>query len=151
MLNALQAEIGETDYNNNGDNEEDNEDTNPDESDDNENSPQNEGDDEQEAGLDGGSDSQEDEGQIEGEAQDGDSEDQDGESEGEIRANPLPGYNQGKNSLDHNYKVFSTKYDEIINATDLCEEDELSRLRATLDKQLDVLQGAIARLSLIHI
>ena len=147
LLNALQAEIGETDYNNNSDNEEDNEDTNPDENEDNENSPQNDGDEEQEAGLDGGSDSQEDEGQIEGEVEDGETEDQDGESEGEIPANPLPGHNQGKNSLDHNYKVFSTKYDEIINATDLCEEDELSRLRATLDKQLDVLQGAIARLA----
>ena len=34
-----------------------------------------------------------------------------------------------------------------MNATDLCEEEELSRLRATLDKQLETLQGAIARLA----
>ena len=147
LLTALQAEIGEADSNNNGDNEEDSEDTNSEESEDNDNSSQNDGDDDQEAGLDGGSDSQEDEGQIEGDAQDGDAEDQDGDSEGEIPSNPLPGYNQGKNNLEQSYKVFSTKYDEIVNATDLCDEDELTRLRATLDKQLEVLQGAIARLA----
>ncbi|MDB2584197.1 cobaltochelatase subunit CobT [Alphaproteobacteria bacterium] len=147
LLTALKAEIGETDSNNNGDNEENSENTNSEESDDNDNSSQNEGDDDQEAGLDGGSDSQEDEGQIEGDVQDGDAEDQDGDSEGEIPSNPLPGYNQGKNNLEQNYKVFSTKYDEIVNATELCEEDELTRLRATLDKQLEVLQGAIARLA----
>ena len=147
LLTALQAEIGEADSNNNGDNEEDNEDTNSEENEDNDNSSQNDGDDDQEAGLDGGSDSQEDEGQIEGDAQDGDAEDQDGDSEGEIPSNPLPGYNQGKNNLEQSYKVFSTKYDEIVNATDLCDEDELTRLRATLDKQLEVLQGAIARLA----
>ena len=146
-MTALQAEIGEADSNNNGDNEEDSEDTNSEESEDNDNSSQNDGDDDQEAGLDGGSDSQEDEGQIEGDAQDGDAEDQDGDSEGEIPSNPLPGYNQGKNNLEQSYKVFSTKYDEIVNATDLCDEDELTRLRATLDKQLEVLQGAIARLA----
>ena len=147
LLTALKAEIGEADSNNNGDNEENSEDTNSEESDDNDNSSQNEGDDDQEAGLDGGSDSQEDEGQIEGDVQDGDAEDQDGDSEGEIPSNPLPGYNQEKNNLEQNYKVFSTKYDEIVNATELCEEDELTRLRATLDKQLEVLQGAIARLA----
>ena len=147
LLTALKAEIGETDSNNNGDNEEDSEDTNSEESEDNDNSSQNDGDDDQEAGLDGGSDSQEDEGQIEGDAQDGDAEDQDGDSEGEIPSNPLPGYNRGKNNLEQSYKVFSTKYDEIVNATELCEEDELTRLRATLDKQLEVLQGAIARLA----
>ena len=147
LLTALKAEIGEADSNNNGDNEENSEDTNSEESDDNDNSSQNEGDDDQEAGLDGGSDSQEDEGQIEGDVQDGDAEDQDGDSEGEIPSNPLPGYNQGKNNLEQNYKVFSTKYDEIVNATELCEEDELIRLRTTLDKQLEVLQGAIARLA----
>ena len=72
---------------------------------------------------------------------------EDGESEGEIAPNPLSGHNLGKNNVNNNYQVFSTKYDEIVNATDLCEEDELSRLRGTLDKQLENLQGAIARLA----
>ncbi|MDC1357074.1 cobaltochelatase subunit CobT [Pseudomonadota bacterium] len=148
LLTALQADIGETD-NNNSNNEDDNEDNNSDQNDneDDNNASQGESDDDQEAGLDGGSDAQEDQGELDGEAQDGELEDQDGEGEGEIASNPLTGHNQGKNSDGSNYQVFSTKYDEIVNATDLCEEEELSRLRATLDKQLETLQGAIARLA----
>ena len=117
------------------------------ENEENDSSAQSESDDDQDAGLDGGSEAQDDEGEIDGEAQDAESEDQDGESEGEIASNPLSGHNQGKNNINYNYQVFSTKYDEIVNATDLCEEDELSRLRGTLDKQLETLQGAIARLA----
>ena len=148
LLTALQADIGETD-NNNSNNEDDNEDNNSDQNDneDDNNASQGESDDDQEAGLDGGSDAQEDQGELDGEAQDGELENQDGEGEGEIASNPLTGHNQGKNSDGSNYQVFSTKYDEIVNATDLCEEEELSRLRATLDKQLETLQGAIARLA----
>lgn len=45
------------------------------------------------------------------------------------------------------YKVFSTKFDEIILAEDLCDAEELTRLRAYLDKQLSHLQGVVARLA----
>ena len=34
------------------------------------------------------------------------------------------------------YKVFTRAYDEIVNAEELCDADELDRLRAFLDKQL---------------
>ena len=34
------------------------------------------------------------------------------------------------------YKVFTRAYDEIVNAEELCDTDELDRLRAFLDKQL---------------
>ncbi|MDC0531172.1 cobaltochelatase subunit CobT [Alphaproteobacteria bacterium] len=148
LLTALQAEIGETD-NNNSNNEDDSDDNNSDQNENEEdnNSAQGESDDDQEAGLDGGSDPQEDQGELDGEAQDGQLEDQDAEGEGEIPSNPLTGQNQGKSQDGSNYQVYSTKYDEIVNATDLCEEDELSRLRVTLDKQLETLQGAIARLA----
>ena len=147
LLTALQADIGETDQNKSGENEDDTDQSDPDENEENDSSAQSESDDDQDAGLDGGSEAQDDEGEINGEAQDAESEDQDGESEGEIASNPLSGHNQGKNNINYNYQVFSTKYDEIVNATDLCEEDELSRLRGTLDKQLETLQGAIARLA----
>jgi cobaltochelatase CobT len=148
LLTALQADIGEKD-NNSKNEDEDDDDNNSDQNDndDDNNSSQGESEDDQEAGLDGGSDAQEDQGELDGETQDGDLEDQDGEGEGEIANNPLTGHNHGKNSNGSNYQVFSTKYDEIVNAIDLCEEEELSRLRATLDKQLETLQGAIARLA----
>jgi len=45
------------------------------------------------------------------------------------------------------YKVFTRAYDEIVNAEELCDADELERLRAFLDKQLQALHGAVARLA----
>jgi len=45
------------------------------------------------------------------------------------------------------YKVFTRAYDEIVNAEELCDADELDRLRAFLDKQLVALHGAVARLA----
>ncbi|MBM3545088.1 MAG: cobaltochelatase subunit CobT [Alphaproteobacteria bacterium] len=45
------------------------------------------------------------------------------------------------------YKVFTRAYDETVNAEELCDADELERLRAFLDKQLVALHGAVARLA----
>ena len=146
LLSALHADIGERDPNNDGENE-DTEDNNPDENEENDSSAESESDNDEDAGLDSSSDAQDNDQEIQGETQDADADNEDGESEGEIVPNPLSGDNIGKNNINYNYQVFSTKYDEIVNATELCEEDELSRLRGTLDKQLENLQGAIARLA----
>ncbi len=45
------------------------------------------------------------------------------------------------------YRAFTTKFDETIAAEDLCDAEELTRLRAYLDKQLSHLQGVVARLA----
>jgi cobaltochelatase CobT len=45
------------------------------------------------------------------------------------------------------YKAWSSAFDEEIAATDLCDEDELTRLRAYLDQQLTHLQGAVTKLA----
>jgi cobaltochelatase CobT len=45
------------------------------------------------------------------------------------------------------YRAFTTKFDETIAAEDLCEAEELDRLRSYLDKQLSNLQGVVARLA----
>src|SRR5262249_29155103 len=45
------------------------------------------------------------------------------------------------------YKPFTTRFDETIEAEDLCEPEELDRLRGYLDKQLSHLQGVVARLA----
>lgn len=45
------------------------------------------------------------------------------------------------------YKAFTTQFDEIVAATDLCDEEELTRLRAYLDMQLKGLQGVVTRLA----
>jgi cobaltochelatase CobT len=50
-------------------------------------------------------------------------------------------------SNDDFYKVYTNKFDETIAAEDLCDAEELARLRAYLDKQLSSLQGVVARLA----
>ncbi|HEX8640300.1 MAG TPA: cobaltochelatase subunit CobT [Allosphingosinicella sp.] len=45
------------------------------------------------------------------------------------------------------YKVFTTQYDEVISAAELCDEEELGRLRAYLDQQLVHLQSAVTKLA----
>ena len=45
------------------------------------------------------------------------------------------------------YHSYTTQYDEEIAATELCDEEELTRLRAYLDQQLVHLQGAVTKLA----
>ncbi|MCU0830090.1 MAG: cobaltochelatase subunit CobT [Rhizobiaceae bacterium] len=45
------------------------------------------------------------------------------------------------------YKVHTREFDEITGAEDLCDEAELDRLRAFLDKQLANLSGVVGRLA----
>jgi cobaltochelatase CobT len=45
------------------------------------------------------------------------------------------------------YKVFTDKFDEVIQASDLCDAAELNRLRRTLDQHLKGLESAVGRLA----
>ena len=45
------------------------------------------------------------------------------------------------------YKAYTTKHDEIVTPEELCDEDELVRLRGFLDQQLVSLQGAVTKLA----
>ncbi len=45
------------------------------------------------------------------------------------------------------YKAYTYEFDETIAAEDLCDPDELTRLRRYLDQQLQNLQGVVARLA----
>lgn len=45
------------------------------------------------------------------------------------------------------YGAYTTAYDEVIAATELCDEEELDRLRAYLDSQLVHLQGVVTKLA----
>lgn len=45
------------------------------------------------------------------------------------------------------YQVYTQDFDEEIEAAELCEEEELTRLRHHLDQQLSVHQGIIGRLA----
>ncbi|QCI64615.1 cobaltochelatase subunit CobT [Phreatobacter stygius] len=54
---------------------------------------------------------------------------------------------QGNERKGPDYKPFTPKFDEIIDAPDLCDAEELDRLRAYLDKQLSHLGPVVARLA----
>src|SRR4051812_21092243 len=45
------------------------------------------------------------------------------------------------------YRIFTARYDEVVEAVELCDEQELGRLRAYLDQQLTHLQGAVTKLA----
>jgi cobaltochelatase CobT len=45
------------------------------------------------------------------------------------------------------YQVFTEEFDEVVEATELCDFEELDRLRAYLDSQLTGLQGVVTRLA----
>jgi cobaltochelatase CobT len=45
------------------------------------------------------------------------------------------------------YRVYTTRYDEIVEAAELCDPEEIGRLRMYLDQQLTHLQGAVTKLA----
>ncbi len=53
----------------------------------------------------------------------------------------------GRNWQDKVYQAFCTEYDEVVQADELCDPDELARLRTLLDQQLGHLQGVIGKLA----
>ena len=54
----------------------------------------------------------------------------------------------GRNMPDPDqYAAYTSEFDEIIDAQELCGSDELQRLRQSLDQQLVHLQGVIGRLA----
>ncbi|MEO6580997.1 MAG: cobaltochelatase subunit CobT, partial [Sphingomicrobium sp.] len=79
---------------------------------------------------------------LEGEDNDQSSGEDDGE---QARANP-----SRRNWLDEpvgDYAPFTTRFDEALPAAELCDEEELLRLRAYLDQQMANLSGVVMRLA----
>ena len=50
-------------------------------------------------------------------------------------------------SAQWGYQIFSTQFDETVGATDICDADELIRLRNFLDQQLESMHSVVARLA----
>ena len=69
---------------------------------------------------------------------------EDGE-EGMLPVRPNRPWTDTPDSFD--YKVFTEAFDEVIAAQDLCDSEELMRLRAYLDAQLKGLQGVVTKLA----
>ena len=98
-----------------------------------------------------------------GEAQESDSEDGEGQEFGDESMDDLDGEpgddgDEGMQPVRPNrpnsdfmpqfeYKPWTTQFDEVVAATDLCDADELARLRGYLDQQLAHLQSAVSKLA----
>jgi len=50
-------------------------------------------------------------------------------------------------SPETDYKAYTTRFDEIVESSELCDEEELGRLRAYLDQQMGGLQNVVTRLA----
>jgi len=70
--------------------------------------------------------------------------DEDAETPGETRRPNQP-FDELNQKID--YRVFTPDFDEVVASEELCDEAELDRLRAFLDKQLAHLQGVVGRLA----
>jgi cobaltochelatase CobT len=68
------------------------------------------------------------------------------ESDPDEAAVPMPD-DAGRIPVDINYNAYSEKFDEIIRAEDLCDAEEMTRLRQLLDQQLVALQHATSKLA----
>ena len=69
---------------------------------------------------------------------------EDGE-EGMLPVRPNRPWTDTPASFD--YKVYTEAFDEVVAAQDLCDAEELARLRAYLDAQLKGLQGVVTKLA----
>ncbi|HUP67721.1 MAG TPA: cobaltochelatase subunit CobT [Sphingomicrobium sp.] len=58
-----------------------------------------------------------------------------------------PGRRNWDLSPQTDYKAFTTRFDEIVESDELCDEEELRRLRAYLDQQMGSLQNVVTRLA----
>ena len=136
----------------------------PDEADDGDSD--DEGQDEQEAeeGNEGEEPGEQGEGEIDARGEQQDSDDQEGEGEldeesfDDAEGEPGDDGDEGMLPVRPNrpwsdltpafdYKVWTTQFDEVVSAADLCDADELVRLRSYLDQQLVHLQSAVSKLA----
>src|SRR5271165_1807008 len=74
-------------------------------------------------------------------------EDEGDAGDAEEAAENRPPQPQSQERRGPDYKPYTTKFDETVDADDLCDAEELQRLRDYLDKQLHNLSSVVARLA----
>ncbi len=66
---------------------------------------------------------------------------------GDARQASRPNWVQPPGEDPNAYKVFTRAFDEVIHASELCDVEELARLRRSLDHHLKGLEAAVGRLA----
>ena len=86
-----------------------------------------------------------------GSAEDGEQIDADGAdegmSDGESPNSDMEGNNQNRGTANDIYRVFDDRFDEIIAAADLCDPEELDRLRGMLDRHMENVSSVVGKLA----
>jgi cobaltochelatase CobT len=67
--------------------------------------------------------------------------------EADEAAESRPPQSGGLEKRGPDYKAYTTRFDEIVDADELCDPEELQRLREYLDRQLQNLHSVVARLA----
>ena len=81
-------------------------------------------------------------------AEDGGDEAEDAMMLGEIPAGEFEGDSTAEAAARaETYRIFTEEFDEVIEATELCDPEELTRLRAMLDKHLEKFTTVIGKLA----
>ncbi|AKM10137.1 cobaltochelatase subunit CobT [Croceicoccus naphthovorans] len=89
--------------------------------------------------------SEDGEGETDGEEGESDFEPGEGDPDGMMPVRPNRPWTDIPDDFD--YRAFTTDFDEVVGAVDLCDEEELGRLRTYLDAQLKGLQGVVTKLA----
>jgi cobaltochelatase CobT len=72
---------------------------------------------------------------------------EDGMSDGDSPHSDMQGNNQDRGPSQDSYRVFETRFDEIIAAADLCDPEELDRLRMMLDRHMENVASVVGKLA----
>lgn len=141
-LNLTKGDVDPSDVDNGGDDAEDAQDQDGDSEDDGEG----------EAGqAEARAEPQQGEGEETEADYDGEGMDDQNGADGEMGDDGMQPVTPQRRNWDHlpqsDYKIWSTKFDETITATELADEEELNRLRAYLEQQLSNLQSVVAKLA----
>ena len=148
LIGALETDLGEAMDPEDGDDEaeEDNAAAQDGSDDDEQQTPEGAGEDGDSETIDQDSDAQTMEA-SQGEQDDDGEEGEEAMAEGESPAGESGQQGDPSASTGELYKIFTEDYDEVVLASELCDSDELSRLRSLLDKHLDNLNSIIGKLA----
>ncbi|RZO31025.1 MAG: cobaltochelatase subunit CobT [SAR116 cluster bacterium] len=72
---------------------------------------------------------------------------EDGMSDGDSPHSDMQGHNQDRGPSQDAYHVFETRFDEIVAAADLCDPEELDRLRVMLDRHMENVASVVGKLA----
>ena len=148
LIGALETDLGDAMDPEDGDDEaeEDNASAEEGSEEDQEQSPQGEGEEGDSDTIDQDSEAQTMEAAQGEQDEDGD-EGEEAMAEGESPAGESGDQGDVAPSEGELYRIFTEEYDEVVLANELCDPDELTRLRSLLDKHLDNLTSVIGKLA----